>query len=206
MQFTIENFTWNNDGLFGEDTVSFEFEVLNDEPQPYTFPAGIQLSILLKYLPETNPELADYIKKVRSTIDGWGPKEGKLMAELGDVDFKTVVYDLFNKKDWFMAEYERWKKLRAMPPAEHKKMTEAFKELSKHEKPLHQSTKNYYDFCESADKELHAIALLIYPEILDMPKEKVKEFKYLFTREIQNMQENLVKFIKNQNVSGQKGI
>jgi len=199
MQFIIENFKWNNDGLFGEDTVTFEFDVRTDEPEPYTYPGHLQLSTLLNFLPETNAGLAEYIKNVRSSIDGWGPKEGKLMNELGDaVDFKPLVIDLFDRKGWFVAEYERWKKLRAMPPEEHKKVSKIADDLEQGQKALHQDTKNYYDFCESADKALHAIAIRIYPGILDMDTKKVKEFRYIFTREIQRMQEELLKFTMEQ--------
>jgi hypothetical protein len=195
MEFTIENFIWKNDGLFGEDTVLFEFDVITDEPVPYSFPCSIGLYTLLKYMAETNPELVDYIKKTRSSIDGWGPKEGRLMNELDDaVDFKTIIYDLFRSKGWFVSEYERWQKLRNMTPAEHQKIDEAAEKLSAHGPEMIRSTKDYYDFCESADKALHAIAMRIYPEILDMDKKKVKAFKYLFTDKIQDMQKILVKF------------
>jgi hypothetical protein len=196
MEFTIQNLTWRNEGLFGEDTVSFDFDVMNDEPEPYMYPCFVQLSTLLQYLPETNNELAEYIKEVRSSIDGWGPKESKLLNELGGaVDFEPLVYDLFNRKGWFVSEYERWKRLRAMPLAEHKKVLKFSDDMEQGQKALHQDTKNYYDFCESTEKAVQGIAVRIYPEILDMDKEKRKEFKYLFTNEIKRMQEVLVKFM-----------
>ncbi|MEP7169160.1 MAG: hypothetical protein ABI855_07285 [Bacteroidota bacterium] len=196
MQFTIQNFIWKKEGLFGEDNINFKFDVINDEPKPYRYPEVIGLDIVLKYLPETDEKLADYIEEVRSSIDGWGPKESKLMDELeGSVDFEPFVFDLFHRKGWFTSEYDRWKKLRVMTPSEHKKIEKIAAELELDEKVLHQSTKNYYDFCESAEKALQGIAIRVYPEILDMDREKVKAFKYLFSREIQKMEEELVKFM-----------
>lgn len=195
MEYRIENFRWNNDGLFGEDMVTFDFDVITDEPEHYLYRTAIGLDIVLNHLPETDKRLADYISEVRGSIDGWGPKEGKLMNELPDsIDFKKMVYDLFERKGWFLSEYKRWKTIRALPASEHKKIEMIASDLGKGQKALHTDTKNYYDFCESAEKALRGIAVRIYPEILDMNKEKVKEFKYLFTREIMDMQKKLLKF------------
>ena len=187
--------------MFGEDVVTFNFDVSTDEEPAYVFPVHFYLKNVLEYLEKSDFPLYNYINKIRSTIDAWGPSEGRIMNELGDtVDFKTIIHNIFVQENYYSMEHERWKKILASTPQQMEKITEVVDDLQKNEVPVIAATNNYYAFCETADKALRKIAVEVYPEILDMGEEKVKELRYLFTREIRNMQEKLVAFVdKNKN-------
>ncbi len=198
MKFTIENFRWSKSDPFGDDAVVFDFDVKTDEEMPYEFPGFIQFSTLRQFLNETNPELVEYIAKVRSNIIGWGPKESLVLNELlGDeIDFEKLVYDLFERKGWFESEMERWKKLRSMPKEDHKQAVQFVEKIEKlAEQAKMDGPKNKYEFIESVDKAAHEIALRIYPEILDWGEEAAKEFTHLFQRELMGMDEKLDNFV-----------
>ena len=118
------------------------------------------------------------------------------MNELGDtVDFKTIIHNIYEQENYYVRMDENWKQIMASTPQQKEKFTEVVNDLQKNEVPVIAATNNYYAFCETADKALRKIAVEVYPEILDMGEEKVKELRYLFTREIRNMQEKLVAFV-----------
>lgn len=195
MEFRIKNFTWDNNGLFGEDMVCFNFDIETDDG--FSFTSFIHLRTLHEHLNEHNPALSAYMDSVRNGIVKWGPAEGVLMRELnGEVDFEKITTELFEQKGWFVSGYERFKQMAAMPKEEHKKVQRMVGEMERGQKSLHNSTKEYYEFCETADKILHELALKMYPEILDMDEVQLKKFRYLFYNEIVAMQKRLKELLK----------
>ena len=80
--FHFENFFWEVDNPFGDDMVTFKFNlVVEDDGQKEKIPAWLRLSDILYFMQEQEPELHKYIQDTRYGIKGWGPKETKLMNE-----------------------------------------------------------------------------------------------------------------------------
>ena len=61
------------------------------------------------------------------------------------------------------------------------------------------SQKRYFKFCETVEKQVRASAMEVYPELMDLPAEQLKEFKYLFVSEIQNMHSKVEKLLYQNN-------
>ncbi len=196
--FHFDNFHAVNDNPFGDDCITFNFDlVVEDLNEPVKFKAWLRMYDLLQFIRETQPELHQYISDTHGTIKGWGPKEGKLMDELDDaIDWEDWAYRFYRAKDRAALELTHYKKMMSITPEEGKKMLAAAADMAKHEKPMKQATNAYHLFCEAVDDVAQEKALEAYPEILEMDAKKLKEFRFMFVREIQGMYKRLERFLK----------
>ena len=91
-----------------------------------------------------------------------------------------------------IAPLESWLRLSTVTT---KKQKPAFGQLSEQEGPIRRETKNHYYFCETIEQQIQQLALKVYPEILDKGPERMKDLKYMFVADIQNMFSRLSKFM-----------
>ncbi|MEP7171771.1 MAG: hypothetical protein ABI855_20525 [Bacteroidota bacterium] len=186
-----------------DDVIYFYYDIHFSEPEElivenYFLP----YNCLLDFIKEKYPDFYQYINSVRKSIDGFGPCERRTMEAMGD-DAVTRLYSCLEEylltAEWMEKVFLNEKELQNNPPEEQLKLQEnaakAFSKLSEGSSSLRDYQKRYRDFCESVTKAVREISLKVYPEIADLEPEQLKEFQYLFVREIQAMHERIDKLL-----------
>jgi hypothetical protein len=202
MHYTISNISHKSHDL-DEHTVYFDFDVNFIEPEPavvvkYHYGYGQ----LMHYLKTAHPEFAKYLESVRSSIDGWGPCQHKVMAEIGE-EAQEQLYQYLEEyllqADWVPKLLEWHKNLLNQTPQQQEKTEQAAKKIVKtlggNRQAMMLSQKRYFKFCETVERQIRQTAVEVYPELMEGSPEQIKEFKYLFVSEIQAMQSKIEKML-----------
>jgi len=204
MKFTISNFHHKKDGFLGEDTITFYFDLQFTEPEPLLVPNYfLHLHMVKDYLEKAHPEFYSYLESVRKNLDHWGPCEGRTLDALEDEALKQLyayAEEYLYQCNWMEKEYARHLEQSKQPPQvqqqHQEKVIKLLNKLDEGQPAIINETKRYYDFCETVERKIRDTAMKSYPEIANFDGEALKEFKYLFVRDIQSMHERLEKFLR----------
>lgn len=129
----------------------------------------------------------------------FGPAETQTLKVIGDeaVNQLYVYLEEFLLGSYKMKDIFAWKKNCAANPEKSElssvKKQELCKSLSEDTSGMKKAINRDRDFCNASKRKLHEIALEIYPEIPNLQPNQLKNFKYIFDREIINMSEKLDK-------------
>jgi len=202
MKYTLRNISYKPHDL-DDDIAYFHFDIHFTEPEEmqienYFYP----FDMLLEWLKENKFPFYNYIETTRQSLDAWGPCEVRTMEALGD-EAIGQLYDCLRlhlqSSDWIKHAFEHQKKQSAQPLKEQEKTQRRAQKMvndfSLSEKEMKREQNQYYRFCETVEKQIRQTAIEVYPQIADLPAEKLKEFKHFFVSEIQQMHSNLYKFV-----------
>jgi len=178
--FTVKYAGW--DSMLeevGDDVVFFRFWV-NDTRNGFSaFPVNMSFSFLKQYLQEKDPELHQYISKVRSAIGGWGYKESQVLAELeeGGFDLQALAWQcICHHTDW-EKETQRWQEIayQRADPEQERKLQQAAKSLKKAATAGAQHGPRLDRFCENVEALLLAEVQKSFPEIFESDPDLIRE-------------------------------
>jgi len=202
MKYTIQNIRHQSHDM-DDDVIYFYFDIQFSEPEELLIKNYfLPYSRLLVFIRDGHPELYQYIEGTRRSIDGYGPCEARTIEAMGE-DALPQLYACLEEYllgcDWMEKLFIQEKELQSQAPREQIKQkenaAEVFRKLSEGESEIRASQNRYRNFCETVTKEIRKTATDIYPEIAELEPEQLKEFKYLFVRDIQSMQEKIGKLL-----------
>ena len=112
MRYTISNISHKSHDL-DEQIICFYFDVNFTEPEKLEVKNYLyEYGELMRYLCINYPDFANYLETVRSSIDGWGPCEHKIMEEMGE-EAQQQVYQYLEEyllqADWVPKLFEHEK-------------------------------------------------------------------------------------------------
>ena len=202
MKYSIHNISHRPHDL-DDDFIYFYYDIHFTEPETFVIKNYFcSFSELLHYLKEKHPAFHQFVKDTRSSIDAWGPAEDRTMEAMGEEGIRQL-YALLEKYllecDWMEKVYQHTKQQRNQPPRvrqlTQQQAAAKVAELSEFGPAMKKSQSRYYKFCETAEKKIRETAMEVYPEITELESEQLMEFKYLFVRDIQAMQESIIELL-----------
>jgi hypothetical protein len=199
MKYTIHNICHRPHDL-DDSHIYFQFDIQFTEPENLVMSYHQDYNSLSFYIQSDHPDYYAYLQKVREGIDGWGPCEDKLFDTLGEEELKQV-YDYLEEYllqvEWMPRLFEQQKEIRSMTGTKRIELQEGaekvVKELSKGATIMKSEQRRYLTFCETVEKQIRQTAAEVYPELVDGDMEQLKEFKYLFVRDIQAIHDKIEK-------------
>lgn len=151
-----------------------------------------------------NPEFYQFYLSTRNSLDKWGSSEISTIEAMGPEAIPIwfqIIEQLVSEDDEYLQGIYNLKLMQNSLIDEQKLQLNqnaqiAVENLTESGNIARFSQKKRNEFCEKAEKQIRVLATELYPEILDLEADKLKEFKYLFAREIDNMQSNLERFLR----------
>lgn len=197
VKYTIYNITAMPHDI-DDDIIHFEFDVDVTEPERFTFSYFYPFNYLLKYIKETDFAFYKFITETRNSLDMWGPAETQTVQALGEEGIKQLykaLEECFDKNEYIAKDFAYFKRLSHPTPKQTQEYKKKFEVLSEGVPAIKESTNKSRQFCNQVQKNLRDIAFNVYPEIADLPSEKLIEFKRLFVNEILQIKERLETFL-----------
>lgn len=186
-----------------DDVVYFQFDVHFTEPEElviekYFFP----YSMMASYIEQKHPDFYKYLSSVRSSIDAWGPRESRLLDEIGEEALQQLysfTEEYLLQCPWVPKILEHEKKLRSQPMQKQQETQQqakkVVKDLSSGKESMKTAQQKYYRFCETVEKQIRQTAAEVFPELVDGDAEQLQEFKYMFVSDIQAMHSKIEKML-----------
>ncbi|HLG33903.1 MAG TPA: hypothetical protein VI757_03400 [Bacteroidia bacterium] len=210
MTYSIHNLHHKPHDL-DDDFLYFYFDIHFSEPEEllvknYFLP----LDWLLPWLEKEHPGFHKYYKDTRTGLEVWGTAEILTVEAMGEEAVQQLyafAEEYLLACDWVQGLFTREKENRSKTPEEQRKQQQqakkVYEELSSFGPAMKRSRSRYYRFCEAVEKRIRQMALEVYPEIANLEPAQLKEFRYLFVRDIQSMQSKLEKLVR-ENPSAKK--
>jgi len=165
----------------GEDVVHFRAYFRTEDLPEVRIGVLIPYYDLHNFIKQVNPEAYQYITKIRTSMQGYGPKHTKVLAKLEEEGFDLEPYIkqfIESKDEIFISNHLDWVeglfKLKVQETAK-----EAIKNINK------SLGENYAkdniklnDFKDDIDQTLHELTLKYYPEIFDMEEKKIEKYRH----------------------------
>ncbi|MCX6350901.1 MAG: hypothetical protein NTX03_03455 [Bacteroidetes bacterium] len=202
MRYTIHNIRHKASSFDDDDYALFEFDVHFAEPEELWIKNYfVDFDWVHAYIKTVNPEFYDYIYKIRRGLDRWGNRAYLVLQAMEEEAIEQMykyTVDYMATVDFLEKSFEQRIALRNQHPIDTIEQQMGMQEVIRAEKKAGIeevfSNKRYYKFCETLEKQIRELAVEVYPDILDLPADKLVEFKRLFVRDIQALHERLGKF------------
>lgn len=179
-----------------DDIINFEFDVDVSEPEKFSFSYFYPFDKLMGYIEKSNPRFYKYIESTRDNLDLWGPAETQTVNALGEEEISQLHTALMECVEKFiykdLAFYKRLTRTDHQQRDRYKQKLEKFSEM---EKEIKQSANKSRRFCQQVERAIRDTAVNIYPEIAELPAEKLLKFKHLFVNEILQMDNKIEKLL-----------
>lgn len=172
------------------------------EPEKIVVKSSCEYRDVLDFIKQEDQAFGNYLEGVRNGMDRHGPCEHLVFEAIGDeaIDkvYEYLVLFLKNTERGKQI-FEFNKQLRNLTPEQKAEMAQKaqkivanMQQMMKPLKGINPDRSNL--FADEATKQMRDLATKLYPEIFDADGEQLEEFKYLFHREIFEMQRRINSF------------
>jgi len=201
MQFTVHNITHAPHDL-DKHFILFDFEMHFTEPEKIIVNSHYTYARLLHFIKQEDEAFGNFLQGVRNGMDRHGPCEHLVFEAIGDEAIERVYEYLelcLKKTDLGAKIYEHDKQVRSITPEQRAEMARKAQEIVANMQQMVKPKKGVNPdrhnlFRDEATKLMRDLATKYYPEVFDADSEQLKEFKHLFSRDIDSMHSKIDSF------------
>lgn len=164
----------------GQDVVHFSIYFKVDDLPEVSI--GLQWSYyeLTKWVKVTNPPVYDYLKNMRASITGYGPKETKVLAKIEEegFDLAPFIKDYLESKDaLYITQHLEWVDRMNVPKTQEKvkKTLDNFSTALGQNYASNQIKRD--QFLDELNQTVHELTFRYFPELFESGEEKINAYR-----------------------------
>ncbi len=182
----------------GEDVVHFKIYFRTEDLPEVRFGIFFPYSDLVYFVQETNPSAYEYLKKIRYSLAGYGPKETKVLAKIEEEGFDVEPFIkayLESKDAVFISQHLEWiERLKA--PETQEQASKALENISKGLGDNSASDQIKWDkYIDEFDQTIHELTFRYFPEFFENGEEKIEAYRSALISTTLNFTDKLDKII-----------
>jgi hypothetical protein len=164
----------------GDDMTHFLLFIKTENHTEAIMPLIIPYEYFYSFFKESNPEIFNYLTKIRRSISGYGPKHSKIITILNDeeFDFESHLQNYLNEFDPIHIEkHFANEKLIQQPEtqAAAKEVVADFKNFF--EDGYKEHNIKISEFTDELDQTIHELTLKYFPELFEMSPEHIEKYR-----------------------------
>lgn len=199
MKAFLTRYTYENMAdVTGDDLVFLHIFFATPQQPEIAIPHILPYDKLLRFIQTQNSSVYEYLVSIRTTIGGYGPKQGEVFRIMADEGFllepyvQQYVESL--SEEQITKHYKGMEQTQQNTPDESQLLSSIQEELTPERI---QQNQNWYPYIEEIDQALHETTLRFYPNLAEQDRAFYTTYKELLSRTSLEFARQLDKLINN---------
>ncbi|MFA6152344.1 MAG: hypothetical protein WC716_13550 [Chitinophagaceae bacterium] len=187
MKFCLSRYTLeNNLESTGDDIVFIHaFVHLGDEKEIY-LPIILTYYTLVEFIEMADPPVGKYLNRIRSGINGYGPKNSKIFKILQEENFdldKYIIQYVENKDQDYVEKHIEWvNRVQSLSEDENRHIDKSVQSIEEFITADYiKANINCDNFLDEFDQTVHELTLKFFPELFEKGEKYIFMYKQLLT-------------------------
>ncbi len=179
--YSQENFL----NVTGDDVVSFKVYFKTEKQPEAKLPYSLMFDDLMDFLKIHNPEVFNYIRKIRSDMHGYGPKHSKILKTLDDEGFdieQSIREYVANLDATRVGQHYEWSENLAAMADKNPEQNQTKEALKSLDSLLTDDFRSYairFDaYKDALDQAIHETTFAHFPELFDKSKKHLAAYRH----------------------------
>lgn len=188
MKFYLSRYTIeNNLESTGDDIVFIHaFVHLGDEKE-IDFPVFLPYYTLVEFIETVDPPAGKYLNRIRTGINGYGPKNSKIFEILQEENFdldKYIIQYIESKEQDYVEKHIEWvNRVQSCSDEERSNLDKSIQGIEKLITTDYiKANINFDNFLDEFDQTVHELTLKFFPELFEKGDKYIFMYKHLLSK------------------------